>query len=448
MTVSNFLRQDEKTLYAPIFTIKVFIWVVLVVYATLIQFLPVSLSVVGGACLSFFLYQKFKTQALIASFIAFYSSTDLTFGGLLSFSGIFVCLLLNRRAFKLSKEGFICICIFSFYLIVTLLHSFSQNIDSVYWTYFQRNIYKEFIIPLFVIFIFSGMRKGGADYFNIMFFVSVCLSLGQLVSSVLGNEVTIYIGYQFTISAILLLLSTSYKLKIVSLFNLLIYLSLLIKGELYFSSQDVMIVLVALATFLLLYHKWLTLSLLFMAYILYVIGVNVQNPNVFLQENFGLEPSVSFKLTQIFLVLGSSDFSSIPWSPRVRLVEFINTFDRNSFNVIFGSGFVSSINESYISFVQNKNEVLRLNDFSSSEIVSGVFYGLHNFSRGILHYGLVYFFLAIWIFNKNHKAITRLNNSKRELALANILIFAQACWNPNIMFIFLMLYFNKYKIEK
>jgi hypothetical protein len=164
----------------------------------------------------------------------------------------------------------------------------------------------------------------------------------------------------------------------------------------------------------------------------------VQSPYVVLQEYFGLKADVAFKLSQVFLVLGSPDLASIPWSPRVRVVEFINTFDRNLFEIIFGSGYVSYIEESYAQFVMNLYEYLGKDDFSRSEIVSGRYYGLHNTPRGLLHYGVIYFLVSIWIFFRVHYKSLAFQLSS-HYKLANIFIFSMSIWNPSLLFVFLQL---------
>jgi hypothetical protein len=423
------------------FNFRYLTFTIIAIYSMCIQFSPPIINVLVGALLSLIFYSKFKFEALVAAFIAFYASSEVTFGGIISFSGLLFALFWSFRLFKISKEAVISIALLLFYLTLTLVFSFSQNLDELYWIYLQKNIYKELIIPLVIVLVFSGMRIGGRDYLELMFSISLYITIGQILSLLIGNEVTLYIGYQFTISCLLLLFSSNFKLKILSFFNIFIYIFLLIKGYLYFSSQDVMLILLVSITYLFSSKRKLMFVLITCFLILYLVIGNIEEPYSFLKNTVGLSPAVSFKLTQIFLVVGSSDFSTIPWSARVRLIEFINTFDRGYFNIFFGSGYVSSINESIISFVHAPNEFLGPDDFSFLEISSGNFYGLHNFPRGVLHYGGIYFVIIFCIFYNNHRSLIKCKADKLA-SLMNVFLFVLACWNPSILYVFFMLSFK------
>lgn len=417
-------------------------WLLLSFYAVVIQFIPSSISVPIGALLSFILYPINKRLAISSAFIAFFSSADLTFGGIISFSGLLCYFLLNRRIFTLNKEAIFCITILFCYLFITIFISFFENIDLLYLYYLKTNVYKGFVIPVVIIVVFSCLKYGGDDYLRCMFGVSILISLGQAICIFTGNDISVFFSYQFSISFILLLMAPSFKLKLLSLFNLAVYILLFIKGQIYFSSQDVMLVLVAVIIYFILYKR--KTSFLFLILFLAIIYSNaeVQNVYSFLKDTIGLSGGVAFKFSQIFLVLGSSDFASIPWSPRVRIIELINSTDRNILANIFGSGYVSYIRESIIRFVQNKNEFLQVNDFRLDEISSGMFYGLHNTPRGFLHYGAIYFLLVTIIFYKAHKAIVSMKDS-RVLSLINIFLFSLSIWNPLILFVFMQLTFLK-----
>lgn len=409
-------------------------YLLLLVFSIVIQITPSLVCVPIGVVLSFFLYPYNKSLSLAAAFMTFYSSADLTFGGSFSFFGLIFAGYIFGGFFTLRKEFLFCVLLMFIYLLVTLSSSFYYEVDLLYLYYLKTNVYKELFLPIIIMLVFNGLKFDGYEYIKCMVVISFLISIGQIMVLIFDLDVLVYISYQFSISLIILLLVPSKSLKLVALMNIFVYLLLFMKGKLYFSSQDVMLVLVSVSIYFILYRKWASAFIFSSILIFYFFAGTIQGPYLFLKESIGLPPGVAFKLSQVFLVFGSPDFSSIPWSPRVRITEIVNTFDRNVFGNIFGSGYVSFIRESFISFVQNEGEFLNINDFRYDEIETGMFYGLHNTSRGLLHYGLVFFALVSVCFYKTHKLLK--SDGDKTLAIVNIFIFSLAVWNPNIMFLF------------
>lgn len=424
---------------------KYSIWAGIFLFGLVTQLIPAELTVVVAAVISLFLFRNNKKEALCIAFIGVFCSGDVTFGGIIAISGILTYFALNCNITKINKGAFFCICLILFYQIVTIIDFFfTANVDDLYFAYLIQNTYKYAVMPFLMIMLFSFSGKNGLDYLKLMFTASICLTVGQIAAVTLGEDVYFYSGFQFHLSFLLLVISRNLVIKLVSLLNVTVYMYLFIKGHLYFSSQDVMLILISLSLYIYIYKKTtfaiITLSSLFISLFI----TNIQAPNAFLQNTFGLEPSVSFKLTQFFDVFLITNFADIPWSPRVRIIEFINAFDRNPVELIFGSGNASYITESIMLFSQSGGG-LSPSDFSLDEISRGVFYGLHNFPRGFLHYGLIYFLISGILFYRNVQHFKKESLNCHETQMANVFLVSMACWNPSILFLFLQLSLSSIK---
>ncbi len=434
MTGKSVFLEEERITSVKFFTLTALFIFVYFSGSILPGFVTV---VIGIAGLFLLIYNKVD-QVILYSFIMLVAAltSSIPFNDTLLVI-ILITVYLTFNKISISKFAFFIISLAIFYLFLTTVYSMFNNVDMLYFEYFKRNIYKEFVLPVFLIILFSIIKLDARGFLKTSFFVGCVISAGQMFSYFLfGVSELTYTSAQITISTLLLLFYKDIKIKLICGFNIFLYIYLTIKGVIYFSSQDVMLIFIMAILYIFFTNKKLFLSLFLLFCILQVLGFNF-DIYAYLKNDIGLEPGVAFKLSQIFIVLKSLDLSMIPWSPRVRLVELINTFDRDFFQIVFGSGYVSYITEQTVHFVQNFGEALGPDDFSAEEIHLGVFYGLHNTSRGFLHYGFVYFLIATFLFLKSIKSYNKHNYCQLTL-LSSIYAFSMALWNPNIIFLYLL----------
>lgn len=416
------------------------------------QLLP-SAIYVGMTILSvlFFIQEK-KNNFIVLSLTLLCSlvTTDLPLNDIITPTVIVAICFLSRKNLRINKASFLCIILMMFYLFVTVLHTLNSDVDMLFLDYFKKNIYKELVFVIVFILLFSTNDFELKDFLYANVFVAFSISMSQIVAYVIGINDFAYSSYQLTISCLLILFSTSLLVKWACLFNVVMYVFFTLLGSIYFSSQHIMLIILVIVLYMLIYKRiWFLFCLFFLLFLTVFSSFNL---DVYTSlKSFGIAPGIAFKISQLFIVLNNLDIASIPWSPRVRIIEFVNTFDRNIFSNLFGSGYVSYIEESYMPFIINSYDQIGLNDFSQVEINMGKFYGLHNTSRGLLHYGLSYFVFAIVIFIFNLRVLDKFK-SDRESKMFNIFIFSMAVWNPSVFFLFLLLtgiYFkSEGKIEK
>jgi hypothetical protein len=105
----------------------------------------------------------------------------------------------------------------------------------------------------------------------------------------------------------------------------------------------------------------------------------------------------------------TGDINNIPWSPRVRVIEIVNFFDKDIFNITFGQIIGGHITESKLKFNFQFSPSVE-DDFSEAQIKSGRFYSLHNISAVLLKFGVLFyiglfyiFILLLWHFKKKRQ---------------------------------------------
>lgn len=405
----------------------------------LIQVFPSWISVI----LVLFLFsiisaRQNRVLVLVSIFIFALSASEFPMGdiALIVIAIVLTLLFNNNKYHKIDKYAFFISMLLLFYFVLTISEFFFQNIDVTYLYYAKRNLYREFAIPILFIVFYSLFKFTSREIFVSIYLTSLFVSLGQFICLALNFEIEFVYGYQFIVPLLTLIYLKEKKWKFLSLFMLSLYLYLFIKKGVYFSSQHVM--LFGLFVFFYGVYKRTLLAVLGLLILTLLVVLNEFSLYVWLKESIGLESGVAFKISQIFMVLSNSSFESIPWSPRVRIVETINTFDRSVFNNLFGSGFVSSITESYLPFISNYGEALQENDFLISEIAEKKYYGLHNTSRGLLHYGVVFFIILFVVFVRNIQKIRRNGNDQYDILLC-FFYFIITFWNPSLLTMYLLL---------
>lgn len=405
----------------------------------LIQILPSLVSVSLVFFLFVFIYiRKNKILALVSIWIFALSATEFPMGdiALIVIVTILTLLFNYNKYHKIDKRAFFILMLLLFYFVLTISEFFFQDINLTYLYYAKRNLYREFAIPILFIIFYALFKFTSREIFVSIYLTSLFVSLGQFICLALNFEVVLVYGYQFIIPLLSLVYLKEKRWKFLSLFMLSLYLYLFIKKGIYFSSQHIML----FGLFVVFYgvYKRTLLAALGLLILTLLVVLNEFSLYVWLKESLGLDSGIAFKISQIFMVFSNSSFESIPWSPRVRIIEAINTFDRSVFNNLFGSGFVSSITESYLPFISNYGEVLQENDFLISEIAEKKYYGLHNISRGLLHYGVVFFIMLFVIFIKSIQKIRRNGNDQYDILLC-FFYFIITFWNPSLLTMYLLL---------
>lgn len=407
--------------------------------AILGQILP-SVVYIGMTILSVLFLMKNKRNKFIIlslTLLCALVTSDVPLNGIITPLVIIFIYFSSRKSYIVNKNFLICIILMMFYLFITILHALNSHFDTLFFVYLKKNLYKELVYVIVFILFFSIYKFELKYFLYANAFVALSLSISQIVSYIIGINDFYYSSYQLTISFLLILFSTSLLVKLACLLNVVVYFYFSYLGYIYFSSQHIMLIMLVMLLYLLIYKRgW------FLIFILSFLSITIFssfNFDVYSSlKSFGFAPGISFKISQIFIVLNNLDIASIPWSPRVRIIELVNTFDRNIISNLFGSGYISYIKESYMPFIMNSFDHIGINDFSQMEINTGKFYGLHNTSRGLLHYGLLYFVFCIAIFMYNLRFLSRLRYD-RELKMFNIFIFSMSVWNPSVLFLFLLL---------
>lgn len=149
----------------------------------------------------------------------------------------------------------------------------------------------------------------------------------------------------------------------------------------------------------------LILSITILVSVIFVISNSVKVLN---SKNSQEDDAFSYKLKNITELIKYIDFSDenkiflIPLSPRVRLLEIINTIKTgNMFTNTFGRGFGGHFRDDFIQFENHaKYYFLSDSDFSLEERKSHNFFTAHNWGYPLLKFGIL-FFIILFLFTLN-----------------------------------------------
>jgi hypothetical protein len=138
----------------------------------------------------------------------------------------------------------------------------------------------------------------------------------------------------------------------------------------------------------------------------------------------------------------TGDISNIPWSPRVRVIEIVNFFDKDVLVIFFGQIIGGYITESKLKFNFQFSPSVE-DDFSADQIKSGRFYSLHNISSILLKLGVIFYFALFYIFILLLKHFKK-NDKFDHFSLGIVIVavsFFNFYWTWRISFLLIILVF-------
>tara|TARA_R110001583_G_scaffold36424_2_gene119950 strand:- start:14245 stop:15690 length:1446 start_codon:yes stop_codon:yes gene_type:complete len=204
------------------------------------------------------------------------------------------------------------------------------------------------------------------------------------------------------------------------------------------SQLIIVIVLLSLIYFILFFKK---LSLIVFCLILFLImNGNLGNSKIVASEN--KQNDIFINKTNAIINSATGDINNIPWSPRVRVIEIVNFFDKGILDISFGQIIGGYITESKLKFNFQFSPSVE-DDFSAEQIKSGRFYSLHNISSVLLKFGVLFYLMLFYIFILLLKYFKK--NSKFDYFNLGIVIVAVSFfnfyWTWRISFLLIILIF-------
>ncbi|TBT21781.1 hypothetical protein D5E83_08455 [Vibrio parahaemolyticus] len=145
--------------------------------------------------------------------------------------------------------------------------------------------------------------------------------------------------------------------------------------------------------------KFKTVRFMFVLLILggFIFGSANINPKSLKFEE--VDNDILVKKYNAVIDLTSFDYDYLPWSPKVRVIELINVFDKNIYEVFMGNLLGGYIEETKVVFNFNKS-VFPDDDFSEDQRFTKRYYSLHNVSNVILKFGVFFLLFSILSFNE------------------------------------------------
>ncbi|WJT06710.1 hypothetical protein [Vibrio harveyi] len=329
-----------------------------------------------------------------------------------AFIALFYLFFYKKYAYINSKKY---IYNFSFVVFILLFNSILINLsrplvfDGVHEKFIMKDTF--FLLFMIVIAIWSLMisKKDVLKALLICNLVWVVTNLVLLASGLSLFEHRASPGYYITPIALdemqFLYLPMSISLCFFSKRRTLkLYASLLTICHIYIItkigiSSQVILVLICLLP-ICLFVKFKTVRFMFVLLILggFIFGSANLNPKSLKFEE--VDNDILVKKYNAVIDLTSFDYDYLPWSPKVRVIELINVFDKNIYEVFMGNLLGGYIEETKVVFNFNKS-VFPDDDFSEDQRFTKRYYSLHNVSNVILKFGVFfYFFLYYLLMNK------------------------------------------------
>ena len=138
----------------------------------------------------------------------------------------------------------------------------------------------------------------------------------------------------------------------------------------------------------------------------------------------------------------TGDINNIPWSPRVRVIEIVNFFDKGILDIYFGQVIGGYITESKLKFNFQFSPSVE-DDFSPEQIKTGRYYSLHNISSVLLKFGVLFYFFLFYVFIlllKHFKKNSKFNYFSLGIVIVAVSFF-NFYWTWRISFLLIILVF-------
>lgn len=356
--------------------------------------------------------------------------------------GLIFLTVITRRAdlSKLIRFRVVQTIIYTILLSVVVL-LLNYDGDTVYWiNVVKQGLLKGIGLPLISILSLSALSFNFESHFKLMALTGFILSI---ISLVFGTEISFSESTPYFVSLMILFYMPYYvvvkfRLGFVMIGILVLYYYVVIAGV-YLTSADVALLAGTIITSTLIIVSRKLSQGLIVVIIFYCL---TSSDFYSLLKSVGLSPSSAHKISAPFALLSlifNDFYDSIPWTLHVRVVEFLNSWDRWPLFNITGSGFFATITESSFRY----RAALNTYDYTMLEILKGEYFSVHNFSRGFLQFGLSYFVLLVVLYLNSVFVILRKSFSheyKRIFFLT--FYFLVAIWNPYISSFFYVFIFN------
>jgi hypothetical protein len=395
----------------------------------------VSEYVVLLLLLLYCLYNEVVKENDLASVLVLIVASELIpMGAAISLLILILARIYKNNGARINKKIIKYMCGISLWLLLTsFLWLDYRNLDNLFYNYFIKNTYKEYFYPMLLGFYVILVKKGIVEFFNGSIKAYLVCGLAAVAPIMIGVKPAITFHSQLLFPLVILFCGLLSKKNAVFLIvSVASYAIMITQHQAIINSQEV---LYFFAMIIVMLTHNLNLRSLVYAFVVFSILVIVSTNIDFVYQSIkALFPSVSwlaFKITQAFYLVNIFDFEALPWSLRIRIAETLQVFEKNPAAVFVGSGLYSYITDLSQYAIVNPNEFFGDNDYSAAEIASNRFYGLHNTSRGLLHYGVLYFLL---VFYYHYKLKNKVNSLAASWTIVGALI------NPSIVFLILMRY--------
>jgi len=348
-------------------------------------------------------------------------------------------LIRHSRTFQTRNMYFIYYTIgFFLYSLVILFLTYDQ-IRIPVGALFLRNTIKELLYPFLMILVYANFSGGIKSLYLVMWRVAVTMVAIGVMLLAFGYEGDVSLFEQaypiaYVMPAVFLF---NRSVRLLSIVSLLAFAIITLHFGLYISSGFVVMAAVSLAGSCVIgSHNNIAKVVAIIAAIV-VAGIDYND----LLE-VGVPPSLAFKLSlpntgARILTSGGDVLYDMPWTLAVRIVETRNVIGDGPLTVLFGKGAYSVVGETVTSYESATGRTFGDSDYTAEEEDEGQYYTLHNTSRGLLHYGIIYFIVSIALFLKCKGQIDRDDPSFHVKMYMAVLFLMQSLWNPYVSSLYL-----------
>lgn len=372
-----------------------------------------------------------KDNDLSYFLLAILSGASMPMGEVLAVFYFILLHVFTEKGFKVQLAPFkLVMFTFGWLLCMTYIGLDTSRLDNLASEYLIRNVYKWFVLPLGISLYFLLNKSDIELFFQGTIRAYLLFGVSAFISLMIGANHVILFHSQLIIPLMLLVFKIrDLRNALILMICMIAYSIMIVRFGFVVNSQEVLL-FVLLIIIWSLSNRLVTLipSLFFTLITVYFIHNNFEVVYAFIKDLFPNITWISFKLTQFLYLFNISDPDTLPWSIRVRFWELAQVITGNPISLILGDGLAS--------YIKNLDEVVLLTgeafgpkDFSQAEISLGRYYGLHNTSRGLLHYGLIYFILIAYLYFKRRKTVDKLSLS---------FVLAGAFLNPSLIAIALL----------
>ena len=344
-------------------------------------------------------------------------------------------LVRNSKTFQKNTMNFIFGLLGLFFYSLAMLFLHFEQVKIPVDTLLLRNTLKEILVPIFAIIVYANFSEDIKSLFFAMLRIAIVIVASGVVLMAVGYEGDVRFfesGYPIMYSLPAMFLFGG-RVRIVSVVTCLGFAVITMYFGLYISAAFVLQTVVSLAgAYVVKSRKYIAKALALIALIM-VLGVDYGE-----FREMGIPPHLAFKLSQpnaighVLLGGGEDILYNVPWTIAARYVELRNVIGDGPLTVLFGKGVYSVVEETVLNYENATGRTFGDSDYTDEEELERQFYTLHNTSRGLLHYGIAYFALSIYLFLKFKKQLDRKDPLFRVKMYMGVLFMMKSLWNPYV----------------